>query len=297
MLSILIPIYNFDCHQLVVELTRQCEEAGIEWEIICFDDGSTELYKQLNRVFSNQTNLTYRELPKNLGRSAIRNALAEAARHPYLLFMDCDSKVVRENFIRLYLNHLDPGVLVYGGRCYSPTPPAGQSLFFHWHYGIHREQNSPKQRQKAPYQSFMTNNFLIPKAIFLNIRFDESLKQYGHEDTLFGMELAKRKIPIVHIDNPLEHSGLEPFDVFLEKTKLGIENLHLLWKRGTPVDTKLLRAYKSLDRMASNYPFFWCWRAVKPLVLKQLSSKFPLLPLFDFYKLGLFLSKNITHER
>ncbi|MBK9012976.1 MAG: hypothetical protein IPM82_02230 [Saprospiraceae bacterium] len=65
----------------------------------------------------------------------------------------------------------------------------------------------------------MTNNFLIPRQLFLEIQFDETLRQYGHEDTLFGMELARRQVPIVHIDNPLEHIGLEPVDVFLRKTE------------------------------------------------------------------------------
>ena len=85
----------------------------------------------------------------------------------------------------------------------------GSKWYFHWKYGSLREQSSVEQRNLKPYHSFMTNNFLIPKSIFLAIRFEEALTQYGHEDTLFGMELQRRGVPIVHLANPLRHGGLE----------------------------------------------------------------------------------------
>jgi hypothetical protein len=41
MLSILIPIYNFNAVPLVKELQKQCMECDLEFEIICIDDCST----------------------------------------------------------------------------------------------------------------------------------------------------------------------------------------------------------------------------------------------------------------
>lgn len=286
MLSILIPVYNFDIRKLVIDLSGQCKQSGIDFELLCFDDGSTEDFKALNREVGLLPNVTYREMPQNLGRSAIRNALGDAAKFPYLLFMDCDSKVVQPNYIQNYLDHFAPGQLVYGGRCYAPQMPEDERLRFHWKYGSQREVQSPEQRKRAPWHSFMTNNFLIPRDVFLQIKFDESLKQYGHEDTLFGLEVAHRKVPIIHIDAPLEHIGLETAEVFLKKTRQGLENLHILWKRGTPIDTKLLRAFLKIKSLRLMGLFRLAFAAGKPVLEANLRSVRPSLRLFDFYKLG-----------
>ncbi|MCF8243712.1 MAG: glycosyltransferase family 2 protein [Saprospiraceae bacterium] len=287
MLSILIPIFNFDVRPLVNDLHGQCEAAGVGYEILCFDDGSTPDFKQKNKEIWKRTNVIYREMPQNLGRSAIRNTLGRSARFEYLLFMDCDSRVVSPVFIQNYLHHAAPDCLVYGGRCYSDQPPADPALRFHWHYGRQREQSSAAERSRLPYHSFMTNNFLVPKPIFLGILFDETLRQYGHEDTLFGMELAKRQIPILHIDNPLEHIGLEPVAVFLRKTEQGIENLVKLKNEGKPVETRLLSSFQTCRHWGIERPIEWLFSALKGLIVRQLSSASPSLRLFDFYKLGL----------
>jgi glycosyltransferase involved in cell wall biosynthesis len=42
MLSILIPIYNYNAYPLVKELHSQCLEATIDFEIFCIDDASNE---------------------------------------------------------------------------------------------------------------------------------------------------------------------------------------------------------------------------------------------------------------
>ncbi|MEZ4961494.1 MAG: glycosyltransferase [Saprospiraceae bacterium] len=288
MLSILIPVYNFDIRPLVADLHGQCEASGKDFEIVCFDDGSSESFKKTNREIRGLEHLVYRELEQNLGRSAIRNALGKAARFPFLLFMDCDSKVVRKDFIQNYLAHLQPGALVYGGRSYGAQPPVDDAFYFHWLYGINREQSTAEQRRKFPYHSFMTNNFLVPSDIFLHIGFDETLTQYGHEDTLFGMELAKHNIPIVHIDNPLEHIGLEPAAVFLKKTRQGLENLALLWYAGKLVDTKLLRTFLALQRLGMQKPMAWLFSKTENSLVQNFTTKHPSLRLFDLYKLGYF---------
>lgn len=285
MISILIPIFNFDCRQLVNDLSQQCEALGIDYEVICFDDGSEERFKKLHQDHFKPP-IIYREMSQNLGRSAIRNALAKAASNPYLLFMDCDSKVVRDDFMLTYFNHLKPDTLLYGGRCYSPKPFDNQSFIFHWTYGKQREQSTVEERERHPWHSFMTNNFLIPKAVFEKIGFDETLKQYGHEDTLFGLQLAKNGTQIKHLDNPLEHLGLEPARVFLNKTALGLQNLHVLWERKTAIQTKLLTYFVRLKKWRMSALAALIFKALQPVLEKQLQSKNPSLRLFDFYKLG-----------
>ncbi len=321
MLSILIPIFNFDIRPLVANLHGQCEALGIGYEILCFDDGSTPEFKTLNKEIWKLPNVIYREMPTNLGRSAIRNALGKAARFDYLLFMDCDSKVVSSDFIKKYAGHIHvgffpwdspnkdamknsgqnpnesptippgrPNALVYGGRCYADTPPTDHAIYFHWYYGRYREQTTAAERSRSPYHGFMSNNFMVPKSIFLDIQFDETLRQYGHEDTLFGMELSKRGVPIIHIDNPLEHIGLESVDVFLKKTEQGIENLVKLKKEGKPIESRLLVAMQRCKKYRIDWLVSGIVSVAKPFMVQQLKSKNPNLAIFDLLKLGTILS-------
>jgi glycosyltransferase involved in cell wall biosynthesis len=285
MLSILIPIYAFDVRPLVGELHRQCEVVGLAYEIVCFDDGSPESFRRLNREIDGLSHVIYREMPQNLGRSGIRNRLAEAAQYDYLIFMDCDSGVVRDDYIRFYAVALRPDTLLYGGRVYAETPPADPGLYLHWLYGSKREQIQARVRQRTPYHAFMTNNFLIPRDIFLQIRFDERLRQYGHEDTLFGRQLEKRGVPIVHFHNPLEHLGLEPAPVFLEKSARAIENLAFLLQAGEPVETKLTVVYNWLEKKGLAGMVARLGAPLLPLLRRQLLSRRPSLGLFDMMKL------------
>jgi len=297
MISVLIPVYNFDVRQLVSDLHEQLLAAGGAFEIICLDDGSDEAFKAQNRnLFNSSTpqpfnpsTLHYEELQQNLGRARIRNLLAKKAQYPYLLFMDCDSKVVASHYIQNYLDHVHPQTLLYGGRSYALQPPEAPELYFHWLYGTRREVRSATLRAKQPYHSFMTNNFLIPKAVFQQIKFDERLTQYGHEDTLFGLELRKRKVNILHLDNPLEHIGLEEVETFLQKTRQGVRNLAFLSTQYPEMDTKLLRTYHALRRQKLARLVCGLLRPFEKSIIQNLKSRHPNLRLFDLYKLYLFI--------
>lgn len=293
MISILIPTYNFDICDLVLDLQQQCEKIDLPFEILCFDDLSEKNFQVRNRKVQTWKNVVYKELSEKHGRSKIRNVLADAAQYEYLLFMDCDSKVVKTDFIQAYLAGIQPNLVLYGGRVYQAKSPQLSTLFLHWYYGKKREEASKVERERSPYHSFMTNNFLIPKAIFQKIRFNETLTQYGHEDTLFGLALQQNDIPIQHLDNPLEHLGLETAQVFLDKSQKAIENLYFLYKQNQVIETKLLQYVKQLkkwkiDKLVGKLLVFG-----KPLFLYNLKSSAPALVSFDCYKLCLFLEQDV----
>ncbi|MCR9290654.1 MAG: glycosyltransferase [Bacteroidetes bacterium] len=294
MLSILIPVFNFDIRNLVNDLHSQCLASKIDFELICLDDGSKNEFKKINRQVEKLSNVIYEELKVNLGRSKIRNELGKRASFEFLIFMDCDSKVISDHYIFKYLKALNnkdkassnKESLIYGGRCYDPQPPLNKNHLFHWTYGLEREQTKFDERKNQPYHSFMTNNFLIPKRIFLEIQFDENLTQYGHEDTLFGLELKKRQVPILHIHNPLEHIGLEETIVFLNKSKKAIQNLYYLSQTNDLIETRLLIFYQKLKS-------FWLvqltalgFKLIESILIRNFKSKNPNLKLFDVYKLG-----------
>lgn len=291
MLSILIPIYNFDVVDFVKDLSTQASLCNIDFEILCFDDGSTNEFKVKNSPLATIQGVIYTELPQNVGRSKIRNLLAEHAKYEYLLFLDCDSKTNSNQFIANYIKHAIPKAVVYGGRNYAAEPPQEKETHFRWWYGVKRETIAVNDRLKQPYHSFMTNNFLIPKSLFLSIKLDETLQGYGHEDTLFGLELKKRKISMLHIENPLCHIGLESVDEFLQKTREGIQNLVLLIQSGKVDNSiKLYRYYGLVKKIGVENKVLEYYLRNTIKIEQKLKGEKPNLRWFDIYKLGYLIS-------
>ena len=128
MLSVLVPIYNFDSRKLVSQLVNQCDKQKILFEIICFDDFSIEKFKLINRSMIGHYGVSYIEMPENYGRAKIRNKLAQNARFENLLFLDCDSKIGHKSFIKKYLTHLNAADVIAGGRKYRNTKPKNKKL-------------------------------------------------------------------------------------------------------------------------------------------------------------------------
>lgn len=285
-LSILIPIYNYDIRALAQGLHAQGQALGLPFELLCYDDASAPEWQAVNAPLGDLPHLRYRALPSNLGRSRIRNLLAEEAQYDYLLFLDCDSALPDEHYLARYAEELSAERLLYGGRSYQPQAPSDKRLLLHWHYGRCREVQPAERRQRQPYHSFMTNNFLIPKALFQPIRFDERLLQYGHEDTLFGQALQQRGIPIRHLDNPLLHTGLETAEVFLAKSRQALANLAFLHQSGSGIDTRLLRAYTRMAAWPGSGVLFSLLQKLRPALERQLRTARPSLRLFDGYKLA-----------
>jgi glycosyltransferase involved in cell wall biosynthesis len=297
MISILIPVYNCNIVTLVYDLHDQASAASVPIEIIVLDDCSSELLRDQNKDVNKLANVRFMELEKNIGRASIRNKLAGMAAYPTLLFMDCDSKVPDGDYIKRYLPYCGKEIVVCGGRIYRPVPPDEPEMMLRWLYGIKREQLPANVRSKVPYHSFMTNNFLISRSILAQIQFDESLVQYGHEDTLFGFELKKRGIPVIHIQNPLIHTGLEITREFLRKTSEGIENLVILIAQGKIdregfEDIRILRAYNKISRFGLVNLYLKFYYQFERMILKNLMSINPNLSDFDLYKLAV-LAKTI----
>ncbi|MFZ1582371.1 MAG: glycosyltransferase [Saprospiraceae bacterium] len=120
MLSIVIPIFNQDIRPLVFTLMKQCNKLNINYQILCFDDCSDQKYKDMNQELAFKINVNYTEMTENLGRSKIRNWLGKAAYFDYILFLDGDSTVKNKDFIKNYINLVQPDQVIYGGRQYYP---------------------------------------------------------------------------------------------------------------------------------------------------------------------------------
>ena len=216
MLSILIPTYNYNVVPLVLDLHKQCLECEINFEILVFDDGS-KLFTIENHKINSLKNCRLEVLENNIGRSAIRNLLAKKATFNNLLFLDADTIPVHNHFIKNYVAQINEDEkVVYGGIKYQKEKPK-KSEVLRWKYGISREALSVEHRQKNPYLSLLTLNFLIHKTVFEKVSFNETIPNLRHEDTLFSYNLKQQKIKVIHIENPVFHLGLDEFEVAIKK--------------------------------------------------------------------------------
>ncbi len=289
MISVCIPVYNQDVSILVNRLEEQAKQISPPAEIILIDDASSEIFKTINRPL--QAKLQYIELPQNIGRAKIRNLFLDYASMDYLLFIDCDSLLIADDFLANYAKilHKKYPVLVGGSIYQADKPERKQRL--RWKYGTKRESKSYQERMKRPNQSFMTNNFIIHRSIFELIRFDERLTEYGHEDTLFGFSLKQAGIMVNHIDNPVLNKDIDENKIFLEKTEKGIENLNKIitefeYPDSLQNEVSLLRMYQLIKKQA------FLWRNLhqlhKPFFRALLHSGYAPLLIFNIYKLGYF---------
>ncbi len=286
MISVCIPVYNFDSSKLVKCIGSQLEHGD---ELIVIDDCSS-VFVEENKLSS--ANHTFIALEKNHGRAKIRNLFLKHVKNNYLLFLDCDSLIIDSAFIKNYRNAINPDTkIICGGRVYPKELPSNNQ-FLSWNYGVLSESKNALERKKNPNDSFMTNNFLVAKTVLEKFPFNESISQYGHEDTLFGITLEANGIEIEHIENPILNGDIETNEAFLIKTEKAIANLVMLFQ-----DKKL---QKKLQRRVKIVRFYTKTRLFAPFILltfmvfrkqmkkRLIQSKSPLW-LFNFYKLGRFI--------
>ncbi len=290
MISVLIPAYNHPVAELVAALHQQCQQLGT-FEILVADDASEQPYEEDYRRVSQLAGVRVIRQARNLGRARIRNLLAQEAQYDLLLFIDGDAEMICGDFISRYLRAAEAAPVVCGGTAYQPQKPAYPQQRLRWKYGRMREMRSSTERNQRPYQSFSSFNFLISREIFQQIQFNETIHQYGHEDTLLGIELSLRCVPIVHIDAPLLQSRLDTNTAFVGKTEQAVQNLWMLFQRDDLrrellSSSPLISAFLCLKklRLAGVFAvlFMLIQRVLRWLILRSSS-----LRLLDVYKLGL----------
>lgn len=293
MISICIPVYNYLVSGLVESLESQLIKLDAPAEIVVIDDGSAQEYRLPNR--STCEGHTYIELEENVGRARIRNLFSAHARYDHLLFLDCDSRITEPGFLSAYARAIELGsdAVICGGRTYPSERPARDRIL-RWKVGIERESRPAAARKLQPARSFMTNNFVVNRAVLEKVRFDDRLTGYGHEDTLFGYRLMKEGIPVGHIGNPVLNGELEMNGEFLKKTAEGARNLALILDfieepEGFIREVTLLRYHAMLKRRGLDRWVYALYVLTAPLVRSALAAGLASLQLFDFYKMGVLI--------
>jgi len=303
MISILIPVYNFDIAVLVHSLREAIVDIPEYKEILIGDDGSTNEYVSRYGLLLNG-NVRLISAGKNIGRSAIRNRLAEEASGDHILFIDADAMIpgTAHKYLRNWLSSINDADVICGGILYPDFPPADPDKILRWKYGKKMEQRKASDRNRHPHARFSGFNFLVERDVFMKIRFNEELKQYGHEDTLLGYQLLKAGINILHIDNPLIHDGVETNSDYIAKTKQGIENLSILCdkvtdKKAFASSVRLVRTYDKLSWLGISPFFAGFYIRYRERMEIRLDSSNPSLLLFRLFKMSLFSTYRAIHRR
>ena len=291
MISILIPTYNYDVFPLVKILHEQAQKLLIDFEINVYDDCSPKPVST-NENINGLANASYQILKKNIGRSAIRNLLAQNAKYENLLFLDADTMVIKDDFLENYLTalHIETEI-IYGGIIYQADPPPKEQIL-RWHYGQEREALPVLERKKQPHLRFLTLNFLIKKSVFSKLRFNEEIPNLRHEDTLFALDAKKKNIKVEHINNAVLHLGIESSRIFLEKSRESVESLKAFVDQGliNAGDTALSKKAEKIKKqnMAAAITIFY--KSSRWAMEKNLLSANPSLFVFDIYRLGYYLT-------
>lgn len=298
MISILIPVFNHDCSELLGSLHAQGESlraaGGGDYEIIVGDDASTcTTTVEANRQACAKAHCNMTINAHNLGRAANRNAMARKARGTFLLFIDCDACVHDDAFLSRYAAATKGHDVLCGGIDAPHSMPSPDvALRFKYEHNAQRIR-SLNYRRKNPYAHFSTFNFMIRRDVFMNIMFDENCHEYGYEDALFGLRLKQEGIAVEHINNPLEHTGLDTNAEFVDKCEQAMRTL-----KGLGDDIKQHSHVGAMAHKLERLHLVWAvkaWhRAFARHELANLRGKHPSLTLLKIYKLGYYCSISKT---
>ena len=246
MISICIPIHNVNVVPLVETLSKQAQNSNIDVEFILFDDLSLPTWREANESVRELKNVFYLPLIENIGRSRIRNRMADMASGEWILFLDCDMRIMNDNILQTYADYTQGRDEVLCGGIYYGNRPKDRQLLLQWR----TEQKVLRHRTRISirglYEHVSTGNFMIRKTLFDTVRFDEKITAYGQEDQLFSLELAHHNVKPRNIDNPTEHEGHEPNELFVQKTEISLFNLVKIWHASPLYHDQLYSASKRI---------------------------------------------------
>ena len=232
-----------------------------------------------NHKITELSHCRYIRRKDNVGRSAIRNYLMTEAQGDLLLFMDADGKVVRDDFLKKYVEAAENHDVVCGGVVH-PEEWHDPNSMLRWKY-----EKAYEHKYGNISEQFRSFSFLITRNVAPKVHFDERYNGYGYEDVQFGKDLEEAGFAIYGIDNPLLNEDVEDNATFLQKTEEALRAAHRFQKEiGNRV---------KVNRLYQKYRFFspvirLFYQMFSPLMRRNLLSANPSLTLLNIYKLGYY---------
>jgi glycosyltransferase involved in cell wall biosynthesis len=256
-LSVLIPCYRDDPIRLLAAL----DQMGADAEIVVLDDGSGDA-ALADRIAETMRGLSlparFVRLETNEGRSKGRNRLANAARAPFFLFLDADMLPDRPDFLAAWLTlaETEAPAAAFGGFSLDQTPRTAVHAV-HRAMALRSDCLSAEDRRAAPEKHVFTSNLMIRRDVFEQYPFDGGFVGWGWEDVEWAMRVCRRH-PILHVDIPATHLGLDPAPVMAAKYEQSAAN----FARVAAAHPEIVRTYPSYRaaRMLKRSPLRNVWR-------------------------------------
>lgn len=287
MLSVLIPVYNYNVTELVNSVHKQLLATNINFEIICLDDKSNREITASNLSVEELSNTTYKLSNTNNGIAVNRQILVDMAIYEWIILIDADVELKDENYITNYLNVLNKGCdFVFGGFDYKNIVPQ-KSHLLRWKYGKKHEALLANSRNINPYKVIIAANMLAKKTCYKNLKLDSLGNNYAM-DYFFGALLKENNEKVLHIDNQVYHLGIESSAKYLRKKELAVETLLRLYSNQqiNKHSNDLLKAFVFSKKIKLNYLFSWTYSILNSTLRKNLTGNIPFIKLLQLYKLS-----------
>jgi len=258
--SVLIPFLRDDPSDLLQLLDEEAGAVGRSVEIVLLDDGTgdADLTARI-RARLDAMSLPARlvSLPVNQGRSKGRNRLAKAARGGSLLFLDSDMRPDHRRFLWTWADlvaRADPAV-AFGGFSLLQAPTDAR-------FSVHRSMATRSEcvpyleRAKTPEKYVYTSNLLVRRDVFESEGFDAAFTGWGWEDVEWAMRVSRRH-PVIHVDNPATHMGLDTVEALAGK-----------YEQSAPNFARVIAKHPDI---VSTYPSFKAARLLKRIPALKLA--------------------------
>lgn len=215
-LSVLTPFHRHDPAPLLARMAHA--PPGVEF--ILLDDGSGSapllagVVESAMRLGGGARLIVW---PDNRGRAAARNRLIGEARGEYVLFLDADMLPDSPRFLRNWLGIIDTQrpYVAFGGLSLRHAARTKQTAL-HYNLFAHSDCRHPHQRERAPAQFTASANLLAHRDFLAANPFDDEFVGWGFEDVDWALRAAQHA-PILHVDNPATHAGLDDVETLLRK--------------------------------------------------------------------------------
>ncbi|WP_410880523.1 glycosyltransferase family 2 protein [Myroides sp. DW712] len=274
MLSILIPVYNYNILPLVEQLHREATALHVPFELLVCDDASTQVFHQKQIEQLPHTRWLTNRVNQHVAYT--RNRLLNEAQYPWILLLDADVQPISTTFIQNYLNQIGKGLFFQGGFTYPPIDPTEHSSL-RLTYGRTIEQ----------YKHLHSCCNLFFNQEKLQLTFDASITEYGFEDTLFFLALAKRNCEVIQINNPVIHQSTESNQTYLERSKQACWGLVELIQKGKirPQEAQLSHVYQQLLKYRLTFFLSLLSALLGSHIQRNLLGKKPSMLGFKWFKL------------
>ncbi len=226
-LSVLIPFLGDDPSDLLSRLDAEASDLMGAVEVVVLDDGTADADLTARiEALSDRLALPVRlvSLIANEGRSRGRNRLAMAARAGHLLFLDSDMRPDSSRFLRVWADLIAQADLAVAFGGFSLLQASTDARF-----SVHRAMAARSeclpcaQRALQPEKYVYTSNLLVRRDVFEAEAFDPGFSGWGWEDVEWAMRVSRR-FPVIHVDNPATHMGLDTVEALAGKYEQSAAN-------------------------------------------------------------------------